>query len=173
MAVTATTPGRIYLGAGDLTVGGAAVGATLENIVFRLEIEQYFPKFNGVLGDVENTGFITRLVPHLVVTFGELIGANLIWAIPGATLASGISSEVITVSDAVPMCKGTGNDVQWTGVDCEGHTITIMIFNAIAEGNLEMEFSDDEITTYTIDFRGTYAPGNTSVAPFSITIDIV
>lgn len=170
MAVTATTPGRIYLGAGDLTVAGAVVGATLENIVFRLEIEQYFPDFNGVLGDVENTGFITRLVPHLVVTFGELIGANLIWAIPGAVLASGVSSEV--VSGFVPGCKGEGNNVVWTGTDCDGHAITITIFNAIAEGNLEMEFSDDEITTYTIDFRGTYGAAAPTVAPFSIVIQI-
>ena len=170
MAVTATTPGRIYLGAGDLTVGAAPIGATLENIIFRLEIEQYFPDFNGVLGDVENTGFITRLVPHLVVTFGELIGANLLWAIPGATLTSDVSSEVI--SDFIPGCKGLGNDVIWTGTDCDGHTVTITIFNAIAEGNLEMEFSDDEITTYTIDFRGTYDPADPTVAPFSIVIDI-
>ena len=170
MGVTGTTPRRIYLGAGDLTVGAAPVGATLENIAFRLEMEQYFPKFNGVLGDVEDTGFITRLVPHLVVTFGELIGANLVWAIPGATLTSGASSEVI--SDFVPGCKGLGNDVIWTGVDCDGHHIVITVFNAIATGNLEMEFSDDEITTYTIDYRGTYDPANPTVAPFSIVIDI-
>lgn len=172
MAVTATTPGRIYLGAGDLTVAGAVVGATLENIVFRLEIEQYFPDFNGVLGDVENTGFITRLVPHLVVTFGELIGANLIWAIPGASsyLTSGVSSEVL--SDFIPGCKGLGSDVVWTGLDCQSHQIQITIFNAISEGNLEMEFSDDEITTYTIDFRGTYDPAAPAVAPFSILIQI-
>ncbi|MBU0846587.1 hypothetical protein KKH23_05305 [Patescibacteria group bacterium] len=170
MAVTATTPGRIYLGAGDLTVATVPVGATLENIVFRLELEQYFPKFNGVLGDVENTGFITRLVPHLVVTFGELIGANLVWAIPGVTLTSGVSSEVI--SDFIPGCKGTGFDVIWTGTDCDGHTIQITVFRAIATGNLEMEFSDDELTTYTIDFRGTYNPADPTVAPFSIVIDI-
>ena len=170
MAVTANTPGRIYLGAGDVTVGGTPVGATVEDTVLRWEMEQYFPDFNGVKGDVDQTGFILRAVPYLEVTLAELDAVKLAWGLPGITPTSDVSSEVL--SDWIPGCKPAGQDLVWTGQDCDGHDITVNLYNAIVENNLELNLSDSSITTYRLIFKGLYDPSNPTVAPFDMTIDI-
>jgi len=170
MAVTATTPTRILLGAGDITIGVTPVGATMENTVFRVEKTEYFPKFNGVLGDVDQTGFITRLVPILEATMAEVHGWLLALGLPGITMTSDVSSEVL--SDYVPGCKPAGQDITWTGQDCDGHDVTINIYNTIVTSNLELEFSDDNIVAYRYTFQGLYDPANPTVAPFTMVVDI-
>ncbi len=170
MGVTAQTPGRIYLGAGEVTYGSDNVGATVDDTEFWVEFEQYFPDFNGVKGPVDQTGWILTCIPFLAVTLTELRGQFLAWGLPGITVASGVSSEVL--SDYVPGCKPAGQDAQWYGQDCDGHDITINIYNAIVEGNLTLTFSDSGETKYRYTFKGLYDPATPTAAPFDITIDI-
>jgi len=170
MGVTADTPGRIYLGAGEVQYGIHNVGATVEDTEFWVELEQYFPDFNGVKGPVDLTGFVLTCIPFLAVTLTEMRGQFLAWGLPGISVVSGVSSEVL--SDYVPGCKPAGQDLQWTGQDCDGHDITINIYNAIVEGNLTLSFSDNNIVQYRYTFKGLYDPANVTVAPFDITIDI-
>ena len=170
MAVGPLTPGRIFLGAGDLTYGTVNIGATVEDTILRIELEQYFPDFNGTKGPVDGTGFILEAIPYLEATLTELRGQFLGWGLPGVTVVSGVSSEVI--SDYQPHCKPMGQDLVWTGQDCDGHDITITLYNAIVESNLELPFSDNEIVKFRYTWKGLYDLAAPGTAPISIVIDI-
>jgi len=85
MPVTATTAQEIFIGAGDVYVDDVAVGATMEDNVFRVVQEKGTPDLNGVPGPLLGLDYISSETAELEVTIPELGTDKLAYAVPGAT----------------------------------------------------------------------------------------
>jgi len=99
MGVTATTAEEIFIGAGDVFVDDVAVGATLDNNVFRVVREYGTPDLNGVPGPLIGLDYIESETAELEVTVPELGADKMSYSIPGS---------VSVVGDAVGIATGGG-----------------------------------------------------------------
>jgi len=100
MSVTATTSSDMFIGAGDVFVDGAAVGATEANNLFRVQRSYFTPKLNGIPGFIKGLDYVKEEQAELEVTIPELNLANLAYAVPGS---------VAIASDAAGTTLGTYN----------------------------------------------------------------
>lgn len=100
MGVTATTAEEIFIGAGDVFVDDAPVGATMDNNVFRVVQEKGTPDLNGVPGPLLGLDFIESETAELEVTLPELGADKLAMSIPGAVSVVGDAIGVPTAGGA-------------------------------------------------------------------------
>ncbi len=173
MGISASTPLNLLFGAGDLEVGGVNVGATKEGTVFRVEQEVYWPDLNCAKGPVKGTGYKIREVAFMQVTLVEMTMENVALAIPCAAAPStGMASTIISGGEPGCIADTCYNDVVWTGENCEGKTLRITLKDAIASENLEITFQCDEEAAFTITFMATYDPGNVTVRPWYMELEV-
>ena len=176
MGISATTPINLLFGAGDLTVGGIDVGATKEGTVFRVEQEVYWPDLNCAKGPVTGTGYKIREVAYLQVNLVEMTMENVALAIPCAAASSTVGAPHAStiISGGIPGCIATTcyNDVVWTGATCEPKTLRITLKDAISSENMEITFQCDEEASFTLTFMATYDPGNVTVRPWYMELEV-
>ena len=173
MGVTTDTAARLVLGAGDLTFGGTDVGATMEGTVFRVERTLYNPDLNGVRGPLKGTVFVLEEIPFLEVTLTEITGEFIGFALPGVSVASDVSSDIVSGSDSICLSTSDYKDLILTIPKCDGTDLDVIITitDALAISNLEMTWEDDGITTFRITFRGHYDASAPLEAPWSMEIE--
>ena len=140
--VTSETPTNIVVGAGILLRNHAMFGASIDDNLFAVDREIFTPQFNGVLGDLLDTDYITRSVGRIEATVPE-VGANVIEAgIPGAEVDTTTPGMTI-VSDAEVRRIPTNSYADWElDVDrANGGQFQFEVDNAINtnpfEGNLQ------------------------------------
>ena len=158
MAITANTPINIVVGAGDLTYGGADLGATEGGARLRVEREYYTPDLDGARAEVMGTERLIRETATLEVTLAELTMLSLDYALPGADLVSDASSEILTAAIRACIPQSDHGDVVLTVPRCaadgtEELDIIITLYNALAEPGLEIPFMDTEDSKYTVTFK--------------------
>jgi len=171
MAVSITTHNYLLFGAGDLTVGGAAIGATTDPIAFRVEQEIYFPNLNGARGPVKETGFKVREVPYITVTVVEVRADIILWAVPGASLTSAVSSSCVCYGTVGCIPSTDYRDIVWTATDCDVDTLTLVLLDAIADGNMEWSWNDEGEAQMSITWMGTYDAADADLRPWCFTIE--
>lgn len=96
--LTASTPGNLIIGAGDVYVDDQAVGATEADNLFRVTQANYHPKLNGIPGPVMGTDYVTEDMAELEVTVPEL----------GTQMQYGIPNSIATPGDAAGTPTGGG-----------------------------------------------------------------
>ena len=94
MPVTATTAQELFIGAGEVYVDGIAVGATMDNNVFRVTREYYAPSLNGKPGPIKGTDYVQSETAELEVTIPELDATKLAYMVPGSTATAGSADGV-------------------------------------------------------------------------------
>jgi len=173
MAISSSTPLNLLFGAGNVEVGGLNIGATKEGTVFRVEQEFYWPDLNCAKGPIRGTGYKVREVAFLQFTLVEMTMENIALAIPSAAASSSDSASTI-ISGGVPGCPADTNysDVIWTGENCEGKTLRITLKDAISSENMEITFQCDEEASFTLTFMATYDPGNVTVRPWYMELEV-
>lgn len=165
--VSADTPVRLVVDGGELAVGTTDVGALEDPVTFTVEREYYAPDFTRMRGDVEGTVFVIREVPKLACTLSEWQLAKVQYALPGTTLTSDASSEVLT-STPGRIAAASHGDVVFKTKKADAKEIEIHVDNAICRENLEVEFPDTETARYPVVFVGHYDPAAPTTAPWSI-----
>ncbi len=160
MAITENTRENIILGVGDFYVGADDMGATSREGSFAVEQELYWPELGGTKGRVKGTGTIISENATLTVNLKEVSIANLVRVLP--TLASGSNgtSEYTTRTTFGFVGADAHQDVHWAGQTMDGKEIEIYLYDALPEGSVEMNLSDDGEVTYAITFRAYYDPKN-------------
>ena len=119
MGFRAETPVRIYVGAGEVYIDGAAIGATQEANQFRINREYVdIPKFNGVKGKVRQTDYVMEEVAQLEMNLSELAFDQLSLVLPGlssesSAAAAGGGSSTLSGNEAIGstvlgVASGTG-----------------------------------------------------------------
>lgn len=115
MGVTATTAEEIFIGAGDVFVDDEAVGATMDNNLFRVVQEKGTPDLNGVPGPLIGLDYIQSETAELEVTLPELGADKLALSIPGAVSvvgdAQGVAAGASTTLAGATIVGATEFDV--------------------------------------------------------------
>lgn len=102
MPVTATTSEEISVGAGDVFYRDAgdtdgawtSVGATQDENVFRILQEFFAPQFNGVVGPIKGTHYLSTETVELEVSIPQLSAALAAILIPTSESETDTSAEV-------------------------------------------------------------------------------
>lgn len=174
MAVTSSTPANLVLGAGDVFLDAADVGATMENNSYTIEQEWTVPELNGVPGELQHTRYKRRENARLGVTIPELTSAKLKAVWPGASSATSGTITTIDSDDTRRIPTGDYHDwiLQVDGLK-SGDTWTQFNFyadNAINDGGLEMEASDDGTLSYRAELMSTWDAADLTASPHRIKI---
>lgn len=128
MPVTATTSQEIFIGAGDVYVDDAVVGATMDNNLFRVVREYYTPDLNGVPGPLIGLDYVQSETAELEVTIPEISPARLALAVPGS---------ISTATDNAGTAAAGGGDTTLAADSAIGATnIKVAAVTNIAIGDL-------------------------------------
>jgi len=170
MAVTSSTASNLVVGAGDVFLDGSDLGATMDSNTFSVETEWYVPDLNGVPGELQGTRYKSSENVTLGVTVVELTGSKLIAALPG--WASDVSGTITTVDTDNTRRVATADYHDWIlqvdGLD--GKQFNFYADNAVNDGGLEFEASDDGTMGYRAELMSTWDGADLTASPFRIKI---
>ena len=172
MAITANTPTRMLLDAGDAYINGTDIGATKPTgNSFAVEQEIYFPELAGAKGGLSGTGKIIKESATLTLTIPEITLANLITAIPTLASSSDATSEYTTLPDIGYVGTTPHVTVEWKGHNTNTKDVHIILYNAIAEGGLSLNLDDTGETVYEVTFRSYYTASAPTQRTWKIAIE--
>jgi hypothetical protein len=171
MGVKSTTRDGILLGVGTFYVDGSDVGAIGKEGSFSVEQEQYWPKIANARGRVKGTGVVISERAMLTINFKEASMDNLLRALPTLTKASDATYEYTARPSFGFASSDTHKNVYWSGNMMDGMAIEIHLYDALPEGSIEMNLSDDGEVTYSVTFQATYDPVNSSRRCWSIFLE--
>jgi hypothetical protein len=170
MAVSASTASNLVVGAGDVFLDAADVGATTDSNTFAVETEWYVPELNGVPGELQGTRYKSSETVRLGVTVVELTGAKLIAALPGWDTAVAGTITTIDTDDTRRVATADYHDwiLQVDGLD--GKQFNFYADNAVNDGGLEFEASDDGTMGYRAELISTWDGADITTSPYRIKI---
>jgi hypothetical protein len=170
MAVSSSTASNLVIGAGDVFLDGSDVGATQDANSFAVETEWTVPDLNGVPGELQGIRYKQNETVRLGVTVAELTGAKLVAVLPGWDTATNGTITTIDTDDTRRIATADYHDwvLQVDGLD--GKQFNFYADNAINEGGLEMEASDDGNLNYRAELMSTWDGADLTTSPFRIKI---
>jgi len=170
MAVTSSTASNLVIGAGDVFLDGADVGATMETNSFAVETDWYVPELNGVPGELQGTRYKNSETVRLNVTMPEMTGPKLLAVWPGAN--SAVSGTITTIDSDDVRRVATADYHDWIlQVDgLGGKQFNFYADNAINEGGLEMEAADDGTMAISAELMATWDGADMTASPYRIRI---
>lgn len=171
MAVTASTPANLVVGAGDILVDAAAGGATADDNVFRIEQTIFEPdNLNGVPGMLVGTQFKQREEAILEATMPEVSATVLALLWPGA--ASAVVGAVTTIdwngTRRIPTTAFHDYELRVPGLD--GKTFGFLADNAINQGNIEYTAQDAGLMLPRGEFHSKWDAATLTVSPHRIKV---
>ena len=170
MAVSASTASNLVVGAGDVFLDGADIGATMDNSAYSIETDWYVPDLNGVPGELQGTRYKSAETVRLGVTVVELTGTKLIAALPGWDTVTAGTITTIDTDDTRRIPTADYHDwiLQVDGLD--GKQFNFYADNAVNDGGLEFEASDDGTMGYRAELMSTWDGADLTASPFRIKI---
>ncbi len=160
--IPATTSAETFIGAGDLYIDGALIGATMEDNVFRVVQEKGAPKINGTPGPVKGFDWITSETAELQATLVNGLSPSILsLAVPGSVSVAGnataaATTTATTLAEAVAIGDVTFDLTSATGI-IVGDVVQIGVSGA-HEFRLVTVVAAD---TITVDYPMALAHANT------------
>lgn len=170
MAVSSSTASNLVIGAGDVFLDAADVGATQDANGFAIETEWTVPDLNGVPGELQGIRYKNNETVRLSVTVAELTAGKLTAVLPGWDSAVAGTITTIDTDDSRRIATADYHDwiLQVDGLD--GKQFNFYADNGINEGGLEMEASDDGNLSYRAEIMSTWDGADLTTSPFRIKI---
>lgn len=171
MGITATTPAALVLGPGELTFGGASLGATEGNAVFSVKRKSYAPRLNGTGGDLKNARYVIEEIPTLKVTLSEFSIDTLFAMLPNATKDGDGAATPFSLTETIGRLPDTAfQDAVFTVDPGDGKLLTITIQNATLDMDEDQEstFGNEEDGAMEVTFVGHYDPATPKTVPYKI-----
>lgn len=169
MPVTTDTPTNLVAGAGEVYRNQDALGASMDNNVFRIEREIITPELNGLKGTLLGTDYVRRSEGILETSIPEVSAASLAVSWPGST-ASGTGTVTIDESDIrrIPTTDYADYELQIERLG--GGEFQFEVDNAINRGNFEVEAADDGFLRTRAELHSTWDPSDLTNSPHRIKI---
>jgi hypothetical protein len=170
MAVTSSTPANLVIGAGDVFLDGADVGATVDANTYTIEQEWTVPDLNGVPGELMGTRYKNSEAVRLGVSIPEMTGAKLIAVLPGWDTATVGTITTIDSDDVRRVATADYHDwiLQVDGLS--GKQFNFYADNAVNDGGLEMEATDDGTLAMRAELMSTWDAADVTTSPHRIRI---
>lgn len=170
MAVTSSTASNLVVGAGDVFLDSADVGATQDSNSFTVETEWTVPELNGVPGELQGTRYKNSEHVRLGVTVAELTATKMLAALPGWN--SAVSGAITTIDSDDTRRVATADYHDWIlqvdGLD--GKQFNFYADNAVNDGGLEFEASDDDNMGYRAELMSTWDGADLTASPYRVKI---
>jgi hypothetical protein len=171
MAVSASTPANLVVGAGDILVDDASQGATADDNTFRIEQTIFEPdNLNGVPGMLVGTQYKTREEAILEVTMPEVAAATLALLWPGSAAAT--VGDVTTIdwdgTRRIPSASFHDYELRVPGLD--GRIFGFLADNAVNQGNIEYTAQDAGLMLPRGEFHSKWDAGSLNASPHRIEV---
>ena len=170
MAVTANTPANLVIGAGDVRVDDADLGASKDNNAYRVEQEIYTPDLNGPLGALMGTQYKTREEAFLETTVPEVSGTILPLMWPGAEAATVLDETTIDTDGTRRVPTSAFHDWELRVPGLNGRSFSFFADNAINTENLEFEAGDETEVGPRVAVRSTWDAAALNTSPHRIVV---
>ena len=169
MAVSSSTASNVVVGAGDVFLDGTDVGATMDNNSFAVETEWYVPDLNGVPGELKGTRYKSSETVRLGTTVVELTAAKLAAVLPNWESATVGTITTVDTDDTRRVSSASYHDwlLQVDGLD--GVQYNFYADDAINDGGISMEASDDGTMVLTAELVATWDGSDMTTSPYRIT----
>jgi hypothetical protein len=170
--VTASTVDHLVIDTGELFYGytdpgnpGTSFGATKGGAKWDVKRSYSDSRPDGALGPVKGYRRRKEVVATLVTNLWELTAANIAKFIAGA---SEIAGEVTggEVSDGDYIDK-----LALIGQTMDGRDVIIILENALADGNLAIDFKDQDEHPIPVTFTAHFLPTALTVEPWSVYVE--
>ena len=170
MGVTASTPTNLVIGAGDVYVDNAILGASIGDNKFAVNRTYYTPDLNGVKGSLLGTVFIQNSEGVLTCAIPEVSAAIMSKMWPASNAGGGgPNATVLDEDDTVRVATTDYHD--WR-LQVPGVTLTFgyEVDNGLNMGSLEFNQSDSSVAAPTAEIHSFWDPADVSVSPHRIRI---
>jgi hypothetical protein len=170
MAVSASTPSNLVVGAGDVYIDASAGGATTDSNTYRVEQEWFVPQLNGVKGALVGTDYKIREEAFLEFTLAEHTATTYGITIPGSNSATVGDVTTIDTDDSRRIATADYHDYELRVPGLNGAQYSFFADDAIQTGNAEFEAQDDGLMAPRITVRASWDPADLTASPFRIAI---
>lgn len=170
MAVTASTPGNLVIGAGDVFRDGAVVGASMDSNVYEITTEWADIDLNGVPGKLKGTDYKLSETARLETTIPE-VSADIMSAMwPGSQ--SAVVGTVTTLDSDGTRRIATADYSDWIlqvdGLD--GKQFNFHVDDALNVDSITFEATDDGALAPRLNLESRWDAADMSASPHRITI---
>ena len=168
MAVTSSTASNLIIGAGDVFIDGADIGATMDANSYAIQTEWYVPDLNGVPGELQGTRYKSSETAVMGFTMPELSAAKIVQMWPNASSATVGTVTTIDTDDSRRVSSDSYHDytLQVDGLD--GVQLNFYADNALNTNGLEMELSDDGTAAIRAEVTATWDGSDMTASPHRI-----
>lgn len=166
MGVTASTPANLVVGAGNVLVDSADVGATADDNTYTIEQEIFEPdNLNGVPGALVGTQYKTREEAILAASMPEVSAETLALLWPGSAEAGG----VVDWDGTRRIPSSAFHDYE---LDVPGLTsmFSFLADNALNGASIEYNGQDAGMMTPRGEFHSKWAADSLAASPHRIIV---
>ena len=170
MAVTASTPGNLVIGAGDVYKNGSVVGASQDSNVFTIEQTFADIDLNGVPGKLKGTDYKLSETARLETTIPE-VSADIVASMwPGS--ASATDGNVVTLDYDGQRRIATADYADWElrveGLD--GRRFDFKVDDALNVDAISFEATDDGALAPRMNLESRWDAADMTASPHRILI---
>jgi hypothetical protein len=155
---------------GDLYIDSTDIGAVKSGATFTVEQEIFHPELAGARGGIAGTGKVVTETATLTCAIAEVTVGKLIQVIPTLASSSDATSEYTTTPNVGLVGSSAYVTVMLQTTTTNSKTMQILLYNALAEGGLTMNFEDGAETTYEITFRSYYSSSTPKQRAWKVAI---
>ena len=173
MSVTASTPGNLVVGAGDLLVDDEDVGATADDNVFRIEQEIFEPdNLNGVPGMLLGTQYKRREEAILEASMPEISADQIafLWPASAAATVGDVTTYDWDGTRRIPTSAFHDYELRVPGLDSK--RFSFFADNALNQGNIEWSAQDDGLMAPRGEFHSKWSADSLTASPHRIAVDL-
>ena len=172
MAVSASTPANLVVGAGDIYIDASAGGATTGNNNYRVEQEWFVPQLNGVKGALVGTDYKIREEAFLEFGLAEVSSTTVGYLIPGSNSSTTTDITTIDTDDTRRVATADYHDYELRVPGLNNKQFSFFADDAIQTGNAEFEAQDDGLMAPRTTVRASWDPADLTASPFRIKVDL-
>lgn len=173
MGITASTPANLVIGAGDVLLDDADLGATKDSNAFRIEQEYAVPELNGVPGELKGTHHKVRETAFLEASVPELSATIMAALWPGSQSATALGVTTIDSDGTVRRIPTTDyHDWELRVPGLDGKRFSFFVDDALNVDNLEFEAQDDDAAAPRVSVHSTWNAADLTASPHRIEIGV-
>jgi hypothetical protein len=170
VTINADTPTNLVIGAGDVLMDHANVGATVDANEFHIERQIFTPDLNGTKGALLGTDYVTSSEGVLAVSIPEFNATILRALWPGSQTTGPGAMEVIDETDARRIPLAAYHDWELQVERLGGGEFQFEVDSAIQTGNLEASLGDDSLAAPRLELHSRWDPAALTASPHRIRI---
>jgi hypothetical protein len=170
MAVTASTPGNLVIGAGDVFRDGAVVGASMDTNTFVIEQEWADIDLNGVPGKLKGTDYKLRETARLETTIPEVSATimSAMWPHSESATVGNVTTLDSDGSRRVATADYSDWILQVNGLD--GKQFNFYVDDALNIDSVSFEATDDGALAPRLNLESRWDAADMDASPHRITI---